>query len=208
MLVIWERKAFPYFFSAFSTATETAALLPIPKKPAFSQNKEHVHHFNRMCFLNRPHRISGRVRAHNRSVDFTGKPCVLGLHGFRATPHNSARSLSRDFYPNAKSPRRRNALCQRQPQSVYRSVSRAASRSASKDRIFRWVCCPPAIDTCPQYAIIQSGKMQTPIKPQLDKRLHFPFSEGSLAASTDHSPTRNCILKISYRTGGNNQLEP
>ena len=135
LLVIWERETFPYFFSASSTATETAALLPIPKKPAFSQNKEHVHHFNRMCFLNRPHRISGRVRAHNRSVDFTGKPCVLGLHGFRATPHNSARSLSRDFYPNAKSPRRRNALCQRQPQSVYRSVSRAASRSASKDRI-------------------------------------------------------------------------
>lgn len=50
--------------------------------------------------------------------------------------------------------------------------------------------------------------MQPPIKPQLDKRLHFPFSEGSHAASTDRPPTHNCTLKISYRTGGNNQLGP
>ena len=50
--------------------------------------------------------------------------------------------------------------------------------------------------------------MQTPIKPQLDKRLHFPFSEGSHAVSTNHTHTHNCTLKISYRTGGNNQIEP
>ena len=37
--------------------------------------------------------------------------------------------------------------------------------------------------------------MQTPIKPQLDKRLHFPFSEGGLAASTDRPPTHNQHLK-------------
>ena len=30
--------------------------------------------------------------------------------------------------------------------------------------------------------------MQTPIKPQLDKRLHFPFSEGSHAVSTNRPP--------------------
>lgn len=73
---------------------------------------------------------------------------------------------------------------------------------------FRWMCCPLSIDICPQYAIIQPNKMQTPIKPQLDKRLHFPFSEGSHAASTNRPPTHNCTLKISYRTGGNNQLGP
>ena len=50
--------------------------------------------------------------------------------------------------------------------------------------------------------------MQTPIKPQLDKRLHFPFSEGGLAAGTNHPPTYNRTLKISYWTGGNNQLGP
>ena len=67
---------------------------------------------------------------------------------------------------------------------------------------------PPAIDTRAQYAIIQPDKVQTPIKPQLDKRLHFLFSERSHAASTDHPSSHNCTFKISYRTGGNNQIEP
>lgn len=44
--------------------------------------------------------------------------------------------------------------------------------------------------------------MQTPIKPQLDKRLHFPFSERSLAASTDHPPTHNCTLIIHIEPEG------
>lgn len=41
--------------------------------------------------------------------------------------------------------------------------------------------------------------MQTPIKPQLDKRLHFPFSEGSHAASTNRPPTHNCTLKFNIK---------
>lgn len=47
------------------------------------------------------------------------------------------------------------------------------------------------------------------IKPWLDKRLHFPFLEkGAMPSATDCPPTHNCTLKISYRTGGNNQLGP
>ena len=34
-----------------------------------------------------------------------------------------------------------------------------------------------AIDTHSRYGIIQASKMQTPTKPWLDKRLHFPFLE-------------------------------
>ena len=51
--------------------------------------------------------------------------------------------------------------------------------------------------------------MQTPIKPQLDKRLHFPFiKKGAMPSAANHPPIHNCTLKISYRTGGNNQLGP
>ena len=74
---------------------------------------------------------------------------------------------------------------------------------------FRWMCCPLSIDICPQYAIIQPNKMQTPIKPQLDKRLHFPFlKKGAVPSATNYPPDYNCTLIISYRTGGNNQLGP
>jgi hypothetical protein len=48
--------------------------------------------------------------------------------------------------------------------------------------------------------------MQTPVKPQLDKRLHFPFSEGSHAAGTDHPPTHNRTLKNLIAHRENNQL--
>ena len=71
---------------------------------------------------------------------------------------------------------------------------------------FRWMCCPLSIDICPQYAIIQPNKMQTPIKPQLDKRLHFPFSEGSHAASTNRPPTHNCTLKFNIKPEGTTSL--
>ena len=70
---------------------------------------------------------------------------------------------------------------------------------------------PPsqAIDTHSRYGIIQASKMQTPTKPWLDKRLHFPFLEkGAMPSATDRPPVHNCTLIISYRTGGNNQLEP
>ena len=51
--------------------------------------------------------------------------------------------------------------------------------------------------------------MQTPIKPWLDKRLHFPFlKKGAMPSAADYPPTHNCTLIISYRTGGNNQLGP
>lgn len=48
--------------------------------------------------------------------------------------------------------------------------------------------------------------MQTPIKPQLDKRLHFPFSEGSHAASTNRPPTHNCTLKFNIKPEGTTSL--
>ena len=66
-----------------------------------------------------------------------------------------------------------------------------------------------AIDTHSRYGIIQASKMQTPTKPWLDKRLHFPFLEkGAMPSATNRPPVHNCTLKISYRTGGNNQLGP
>ena len=38
--------------------------------------------------------------------------------------------------------------------------------------------------------------MQTPIKPQLDKRLHFTFLEkGAMPSAANHPPTHNCTLK-------------
>lgn len=50
--------------------------------------------------------------------------------------------------------------------------------------------------------------MQTLIKLWLDKRLHFPFlKKGAMPSATDYPPVYNCTLIISYRTGGNNQLE-
>ena len=66
-----------------------------------------------------------------------------------------------------------------------------------------------AIDAVSQCDIIQESKMQTQSSPWLDKRLHFPFlKKGAMPSATDCPPTHNCTLKISYRTGGNNQLGP
>ena len=55
----------------------------------------------------------------------------------------------------------------------------------------------------------RKAKCRRPSSPWLDKRLHFPFlKKGATPSATDRSPANNCTLKISYRTGGNNQLGP
>jgi len=66
--------------------------------------------------------------------------------------------------------------------------------------LFFYIAIPSqAIDTHSQCDIIQESKMQTPIKPQLDKRLHFPFiMKGAMPSAADYPPTHNCTLKISY----------
>ena len=55
----------------------------------------------------------------------------------------------------------------------------------------------------------RKAKCRRPPSHRLDKRLHFPFlKKGAVPSATNYPPIYNCTLIISYRTGGNNQLEP
>ena len=49
--------------------------------------------------------------------------------------------------------------------------------------------------------------MQTPIKPQLDKRLHFPFlKKGAMSSAANHPPVHNCTKKFHIEPEGTTSL--